>query len=141
MRALLMNELKRGSKRPEGGPARSTGAEALLWARLGISFWVETFKEHLRSRPSLPEATRNGFKRSLARYLDRFSRAAFSAAARQTPDWDVVRQRTHIGCDNGVCSEEQLTHELRSFVKEVEPVITRMTQLQKSVGLEDPRTP
>ena len=141
MRALLVSELQRGSRRPEGGPARSSGAEALLWARLGLSFWVETFKETLRSRSSLQDATRDGFKRSLARYLDGFGRAAFNVAARQTPNWDVVRERTHLGCSNGVCSEEQLASELRSFVKEVEPVLVRMTQLQKAVGLEDPRTP
>lgn len=141
MRTLLKNEIQRGSRRPEGGPARSSVAEALLWSRLGLSLWVEIFKDHARTRASLPEATRNGFKRSLARYLDRFGRAAFNVATRSAPDWDVVRQRTHLGCSNGVCSDDQLVNEMRSFVKDVEPVINRMTELHKSVGLEDPRTP
>ena len=40
--------------------------------------------------------------------------------ARATPDWEDVRRRTHLGCgSDGVCSEEELTRELRSFVKEV----------------------
>ena len=143
MRAMLMNEVRRGSRRPEGGPARSSPAEALLWSRLSLKLWVEIFKDHLRARSkqSLQDATRNGFQRSLARYLDRFGRAAFNVASRQTPDWDEVRQRTHLGCDNGVCSDEQLTGELKTFVEQVEPVLDRMTTLQKSVGLEDPRTP
>ena len=54
-----------------------------MWARLGIKFWVELFKEHVRTRgkASLPEATRSGFQRSHARYLDRVSRAAFEPFA------------------------------------------------------------
>lgn len=143
MRALLMDQVARGARLLGGGPARSTGAEALVWARLGLSFWVELFKEHVRSRgkASLPEATRHGFQRSLARYLDRFGRAAFNLGARNTPEWDVVRRNTHIGCSNGVCSDSGLTDELRSFVEDVEPVLERMTQLHKDLGLEDARTP
>jgi hypothetical protein len=143
MRALLMDQIQRGARLPSGGPARASGAEALIWARLGISFWVELFKEHLRTRgkASLPEATRSGFQRSLARYFDRFGRAAFSVAARSTPQWEDVRARSGVGCSNGVCSDETLNDELRSFVKEVEPVLERMTKLHKSVGLEDVRTP
>ena len=60
MQALLRDELRRGSRHPKGGPARSTGAEALLWSRLSVSFWVEIFKEHLRGKTSLPDATRSG---------------------------------------------------------------------------------
>jgi hypothetical protein len=141
MRALLNKEVQRGARRPDGGPASSSGAEALLWSRLGLSLWVEIFKEHAKTRAPLPEATRNGFKRSLARYLDRFGRAAFNLASRSAPDWDVVSQRTQLGCHHGVCSDEHLANELGSFAKKVQPVIDRMTELQKSVGLEDPRTP
>lgn len=142
MQVLLRDELRRGSRHPNGGPARSTGAEALLWSRLSVSFWVEIFKEHLRGKTSLPDATRSGFERSLARYLDRFSRAAFAAGLRQsTPDWEEVRRHTHLGCENGQCSDETLAAELKAFVREVEPVLDRMARLQKQVGLEDPRTP
>lgn len=142
MRALLMDQVRLGARRPEGGPASSTAAEALLWSRLGIKFWVEMFKDHLRApqKKTLQEAMRNGFKASIGRYLDRFGRAAFNMATRSTPDWDDVRRRTHLGCENGVCSDEELTKELRTFVRDVEPVLDRMTKLQKSVGLEDPRT-
>lgn len=136
-----MDELQRGARRPDGGPASRSGAEALLWSRLGISLWVEIFKERLRSRASLSEAFRSAFHRSLGRYFDRFSRAAFVMAAASTPDWDYVRERTQLGCEGGVCSDEELTSELRSFVEGVEPVLNRMVELQKSVGLEDPRTP
>ena len=52
-----------------------------------------------------------------------------------------MSEKSGLGCERGVCSDEKLTEELRSFVKEVEPVLDRMTMLQKSVGLEDPRTP
>eukprot|EP00966_Prymnesium_polylepis_P042920 997281-Prymnesium_polylepis.1 len=142
MRALLRIELQRGARRPEGGPTSSSGAEALLWSRLGISLWVELFKERLRARQgSLADHFRNGFQHSLARYFDRFGRAAFTMASRTAPDWDVVRQRTQLGCDGGVCSDEALTSELKTFVRDVEPVLARMTELQKSVGLEDLRTP
>uniref|UniRef100_A0A7S0L8A4 Glycolipid transfer protein domain-containing protein n=1 Tax=Coccolithus braarudii TaxID=221442 RepID=A0A7S0L8A4_9EUKA len=141
MRAYLLDELRRGSRRPEGGPASRTGAEALLWSRLGISFWVEIFKETLGRRSTLADATQNGFQRSIGPYLDHFGRAAFRMAARATPSWHEVRKRSHLGCDNGVCSDEQLATELRSFVEEVEPLVQRMTQLQKAVGLEDLRTP
>ena len=143
MRSMLVDQVRKGARRPEGGPARSSGAEALLWSRLGIRFWVETFKEHLRhsGKASLAEATRHGFQRSIGRYLDRFGRAAFSVAARAIPDWDVVRSRTHLGCNNGVCSDEALNQELRSFVREVEPVLERMTQIHKEMALEDHRTP
>ena len=145
MRSLLMDQVRQGARRPDGGgPARSTGAEALLWSRLGIRFWVETFKAHLKQpggSASLAEASKSGFQRSLARYLDRFSSTAFSIAFRATPEWDVIRTRTQLGCRNGVCSDEQLNEELSSFVKEVEPVLDRMTQLHKAAGLEDSRTP
>ena len=143
MRQLLMDQVRRGARSPNGGPERRSGAEALLWSRLGLKFWVDCFKDYLRapSKTTLQAATRNGFQNSLARYLDRFSRAAFNAAVGSIPDWDYVRRRTHLGCQDGVCSDEQLTQELRSFVNEVEPVLERMTALQKSVGLEDPRTP
>ena len=133
--------LLKGSRRPEGGPAARTAAEALLWSRLSLKFWVETFKDRLRSRNPLADASRNGFQRSLARYLDRFSRTAFNMGSRSIPDWDVVRERTHLGCDNGVCSEDKFESELRTFVRDVEPVLERMVDLHKSVGLEDPRTP
>ena len=53
----------------------------------------------------------------------------------------MIRTRTQLGCRNGVCSDEQLNEELSSFVKEVEPVLDRMTQLHKAAGLEDSRTP
>jgi len=142
MQALLRDELRRGSRHPKPGPAPGSGAEALLWSRLSVSFWVEIFKEHLRGKTSLPDATRSGFERSLARYLDRFSRAAFAAGLRQsTPDWEEVRRHTHLGCENGQCSDETLAAELKAFVREVEPVLDRMARLQKQVGLEDPRTP
>lgn len=141
MRAFLLNEVRRGSRLPTGGPAGRTAAEALLWARLGLSMWVETFKVQLRKRSSLRDATREGFQRSLARYLDRFGRAAFSLAARKTPEWDEIRARTHLGCRDGVCSDDALSSELRTFVQDVEPVLQKMQQLQKSAGLEDPRTP
>ena len=143
MRSMLMDQVRQGARMPEGGPARSTGAEALLWTRIGVRFWAETFKAHLKGRgsASLAEASKRGFQHSLARYLDRFSRTAFSVAFRATPDWDVVRTRTQLGCRNGVCSEEQLNEELSSFVKEVEPVLDRMTQLHRAAGLEDSRTP
>lgn len=141
MRQLLSDELNNGARLPQGGPASRSAAEALLWARLGLSMWVEIFKERCRTKASLPAATRQGFARSLGRYLDRFSRTAFNMATRATPDWDVVRERTHIGCEGGVCSDATLDRELRSFVRDVEPVLERMTEIQKSVGLEDPRTP
>jgi len=141
MRALLMNEVSMGARRPGGGPTSSSTAEALQWSRINLSLWVEIFRDYSRNRASLPEATRQGFKRTLARYLDRFGRAAFNVASRAAPSWDVVRQRTHLGCHNGVCSDEGLASEFRQFVKDVEPVIHRMTELQKSHGLEDPRTP
>jgi len=141
MRALLLSELSKGALRPGGGPASRSAAEALQWSRLNLSLWVEIFREHCRTRASLPEATRHGFKHTLARYLDRFSRAAFNAASKGTPDWDEIRQRTHLGCHDGVCSEAALARELGHIVKDVEPVIHRMTELQKSLGLEDPRTP
>lgn len=142
MRAMLLNEVQHGARRPEGGPTTRSAAEALLWARLGLSMWVETFKKRLSSRGStLRDATREGFQRSLARYFDRFGRAAFAVASRSTPDWDDIRARTHIGCRNGVCSDEHLESELKEFVQELEPVLQRMTIIQKSVGLEDPRTP
>ena len=145
MRQLLVDQVQRGARSLQGGgPARGTGSEALLWSRLGLSMWVEVFKEQLRSRmkTSLSDATKTGFQRSMARYFDRFGRAAFNLAARNIPDWDVVRRRTHLGCgENGVCSDEELHEELRSFVEDVEPVLERMTELHKAVGLEDPRTP
>jgi len=90
MRQLLRSELQRGARRSDGGPASSTGAEALLWSRLSISLWVEIFKEYLGSRnnrPSLADATRSGFRRSMGRYFDRFGQAAFHAAAGRTPGW------------------------------------------------------
>lgn len=136
-----MDEARRGLTKPGGGPASSSGAEALLWSRLSISLWVELFKEHLRSKKPLADAFRSAFQRSIAPYLDRFGRAAFAVASAATPGWDIVRERTQLGCKNGVCSDEHLTSELRAFVEGVEPVIERLTQLQKSVGLEDPRTP
>ena len=144
MRALLMDQVRRGLRNDGGGPASGSGAEALLWARLGIKMWVEIFKDRLCSprKASLGEAMRSGFDRTLARYLDRFGRAAFKVATRAAPDWDTVRERTHLGCDvNGVCSDEGLESELRLFVQQVEPVLERMTQLHKEAGLEDPRTP
>jgi hypothetical protein len=141
MRALLRDELRRGARRPEGGPASSSASEALLWSRLGVSFWVETFKQRLRARAPLPEASRSSFQRTIGRYLDRLGRAAFYVASRRLPDWDIVRQRTHLGCRDGVCSEDDLARELESFVRSAEPVLDRMTKLQKSVDLEDPRTP
>ena len=63
------------------------------------------------------------------------------AASRGTPDWDEINARTHLGCHDGVCSEAQLARELGHIVRDVEPVIHRMTELQKAHGLEDPRTP
>ena len=144
MRALLMDQVRRGLRNDGGGPASGSGAEALLWARLGIKMWVEIFKDRLRSprKLSLGEAMRSGFDQTLGRYLDRFGRAAFKVATRAAADWDTVRGRTHLGCDvNGVCSDEGLESELRSFVQQVEPVLERMTQLHKEAGLEDPRTP
>jgi len=141
MRQLLKHELLRGSRRPEGGPASRSAAEALLWSRLGLSLWVEIFKDYCRTKASLPAATRQGFTRSIGRYLDRFSRTAFNMATRSTPDWDVVRERTDLGCHEGECSDATLERELRSFVQDVEPVLQRMTEIQKSHGLEDPRTP
>ena len=141
MRAWLRDGVARGERKVRGGPASNTPAEALLWARLSVAFWIETFKEKVRGTSSLGDASRSGFRRSMARYLDRFGCAAFWAASRQIPDWEQVRERTHLGCENGVCSDEHLVRELNAFVKEVEPVIERMTTLQKSVGLEDLRTP
>ena len=143
MRQMLLDQVQRGARRKEGGPAPSTGAEALLWSRLGMRFWVETFKEYLRGKgkTKLADATRSGFGRSLGRYLDRLSRAAFNYGARAIPEWDVVRRRTQLGCANGVCSEEALHHELRSFVNDVEPVLDKMTQLHREMALEDHRTP
>lgn len=141
MRAWLRDGVTRGDRKRTGGPASNSPAEALLWARLSVAFWVETFKATVGGTRSLPDATRNGFRRSMARYLDRFGCAAFNVASRKIPDWEQVLERTHLGCENGVCSDEHLQRELSSFVKEVEPVIERMTALQKSVGLEDPRTP
>mgnify|MGYP006888597580 CR=1 FL=1 len=64
---------------------------------------------------------------------------ANSMLAQVGPSGALARQYVH-GCTGAPHHYIQLTHELRSFVKEVEPVITRMTPLQKSVGLEDPRT-
>jgi len=143
MRAFLADELRRGGVKPGGGPASRSGAEALLWARLVLSFWVEIFDEHVRHpRGKLADETSRGFKRTLSRYLDNFSRAAFSMAMRQAPDWEDVRQRTSLGCSSaGTCSEDLLTEEMRHFVKDVRPVLDKMTALQKESGLEDPRTP
>ena len=126
-----------------GGLAIELCAEALLWSRIGISLWVEIFKDHIRTRgTSLGEATRHGFQRSMARYFGRAGRAAFNMATRGGGTWTEVQQRTHLGCsDDGVCSEDELTDELRTFVKDVEPVLDQMVKLQKSAGLEDPRTP
>ena len=141
LRAWLPDGVARGERKQAGGPESNSPAEALLWARLSVSFWIETFKGRLRGTSSLPAASRDGFRRTMARYLDRFGCAAFHAASRQIPDWEQVRERTHLGCDNGVCSDAAMEKELSAFVKEVEPVLERMTVLQKSVGLEDPRTP
>jgi hypothetical protein len=141
MRAFLADELRRGGIRPGGGPTSRSGAEALLWARLVLSFWVEIFDEHVR-RPQgeLRDETSRGFKRTLSRYLDSFSRAAFSMAFRQAPDWSEVRES--LGCSGaGACSDAAATEEMRHFVKDVRPVLERMTALQKESGLEDPRTP
>ena len=100
-------------------------------------------KDHIRTRgASLGEAPRHGFQRSMARYFGRAGRAAFNMATRGGGTWTEVQQRTHLGCsDDGVCSEDELTDELRTFVKDVEPVLDQMVKLQKSAGLEDPRTP
>merc|ERR1712195_236491 len=76
---------------------------------------------------------------TLSRYLDNFSRAAFNMAMRQAPDWADVRQRTFLGCSSaGACSEDLLTEEMRHFVRDVRPVLDKMTALQKESGLEDP---
>jgi len=143
MRQFLGEQLRRGARKPAGGPMSGSAAEALQWSRLGIRFWVETFKEQLkRRRVSLREATINGFQRSMGFYFGRAAKMAFSAASRSTPDWDVIRERTSIGCEaGGVCSEDALVKELQTFVKDVEPVLNRMTELQKDAGLEDLRTP
>ena len=34
-----------------------------------------------------------------------------------------------------------MTEEMRHFVRDVRPVLEKMTALQKDSGLEDPRTP
>jgi len=142
MRAFLADELRRGGVKPGGGPTSRSAAEALLWSRLFLSFWVEIFDEHVRRPKTLADETSRGFKRTLSRYLDRFSRAAFNMAMRQAPDWADVRQRTFLGCSSaGTCSEDLLTEEMRHFVKDVRPVLDKMTALQKESGLEDPRTP
>jgi len=142
MRAFLADELRRGGVKPGGGPASRSPAEALLWSRLFLSFWVEIFDEHVRRPKTLADETSRGFKRTLSRYLDHFSRAAFNMAMRQAPDWADVRQRTSLGCSSaGTCSEDLLTEEMRHFVKDVRPVLDKMTALQKESGLEDPRTP
>ena len=100
MRAFLADELTRGGAKPGGGPASRSGAEALLWSRLLLSYWVEIFDEHVRRPHTLADETSRGFKRTLSRYLDNVSRAAFNMAVRQAPDWAEVRQRTSLGCSN-----------------------------------------
>lgn len=143
LRLYLADQLRRGARLANGSPSRGSGAEALLWSRLGLKLWVEMFKDRLKDRKAtFAQTLRNGFARSMGRYLDRFGRAAFNMASRQSPDWSEVRERTHLGCDDqGRCSEESFTEELKSFVKQVEPVLDRMTELQRSAGLEDQRTP
>jgi len=144
LRVFLADQIKsRGARLANGSPSRGSGAEALLWSRLGLKLWVEMFKDRLKDRKAtFAQMLRNGFSRSMGRYLDRFGRAAFNMASRQSPDWSEVRERTHLGCDDqGRCSEESLTDELKSFVKQVEPVLDRMTELQRTAGLEDARTP
>jgi len=144
LRAFLADQIKsRGARLANGSPSRGSGAEALLWSRLGLKMWVEMFKDRLtRPQTSFAQTLRNGFSRSMGRYLDRFGRAAFDMASRQSPDWSEVRRSTLLGCDaQGRCSEESFTDELKSFVKQVEPVLDRMTELQRNAGLEDQRTP
>ena len=146
MRAMLADEFKRGQVHPKGGPASRSGAESLLWARIVLSFWVELFDEHVKGRrhgrpDSLADESTRGFKRTISRYLDGFSRAAFSVGMRQAPDWKSVREKTYLGCKGDVCSEDLMEAEFKEFVKDVRPVIDKMVVLQKSSGLEDPRTP
>ena len=49
MRQLLMDQVRRGERSPKGGPERRSGAEALLWSRLGLKFWVDCFKDYVRA--------------------------------------------------------------------------------------------
>ena len=60
---------------------------------------------------------------------------------RQAPDWKSVREKTYLGCKGDVCSEDLMEAEFKEFVKDVRPVLDKMVVLQKSSGLEDPRTP
>ena len=52
-----------------------------------------------------------------------------------------MREKTYLGCKGDVCSEDLMEAEFKEFVKDVRPVIDKMVVLQKSSGLEDPRTP
>ena len=74
MRSLLEHEQQAGSRMQDGSLRRQSAAEALLWSRIGLLFWVETFDEHVRTRGSLAEESVTGFMRSMGRYFDRFAR-------------------------------------------------------------------
>jgi len=60
LRAFLADELRRGGVKPGGGPTSRSAAEALLWSRLFLSFWVEIFDEHVRRPKTLADETGRG---------------------------------------------------------------------------------
>lgn len=134
MESLLQREAARGPS--SSGPAPSSLAEAVMWARIQLKFWVEVFDQHVNKPSSLPDELIRGFDESMATYFFAGVRLAFSFAARKVPDWD------QLPCARSLAtSKEALTDELRNFVARVKPLIQRMHTIQSSLGCEDPRTP
>jgi len=133
MQALLRREALEAST--EGGPASASLAEAMMWARIQLKFWVEVFDKHVNSPSTLADELMSGFDRSMAIYFFSGARVAFSFATRGAPDWDRLPYARSLS------SKETLTGELRRFVGVVRPLLQRMYDIQSSLNLEDPRTP
>merc|ERR1712032_1525828 len=130
MQALLRREASEGSSKS------GDLAEAMMWARIQLKFWVEVFDQYVTEPSSLPDELMRGFDKSLAAYFFGGVRVAFSFAAKRAPDWD------RLPCARSLAaSKTALSGELRRFVSAVRPLLRRMHSIQSSLNLEDPRTP
>lgn len=137
MRALLEAECGAGYHQAGGILADPSAAIGLLWARRGLGFWVEVFKDHESwlgaKHADNPEVLKLSVKTAYESTVGRFNgwvmQNSFSLALRTAPK----------AFPAFAPSEELLQEDLMQFVEAVGQLLTQMAAIHKALDLEDLR--